>query len=78
MKRLRRSNSNIKIFGVCGGIGEFLNIDPTIIRLIWILMSFSGVPILLYFVAALVIPKNPHFGKYTIHNENNRWYDGYL
>lgn len=39
MKRLYRSNSNKMIAGVCGGIGEYFNIDPTLIRLAWVLVS---------------------------------------
>ena len=61
-KNLFRSKTNRKISGVCGGLGEYLNIDPTIIRIAWILVSIlSGVilGIIVYFVFALIIPEKP-------------------
>lgn len=57
-KKLYRSNVNKMICGVCGGLGEYLNIDPTIIRLIWALVACSGYGVIIYFVAALIIPQN--------------------
>ena len=55
-KRLYKSDTNLKIAGVCGGIGEFFNIDPTLIRLAWIIFCFAGGSgILAYIIAALVI-----------------------
>ena len=44
--------------GVCGGLGEYLNLDPTIIRIIWVLFTFFsiGLAILVYFIAAVIIP----------------------
>jgi len=59
MKKLYRSAKSRILGGVCGGIGEFLNVDPTIIRLIWILFALSGIGIIFYFLAWLVIPRNP-------------------
>jgi phage shock protein PspC (stress-responsive transcriptional regulator) len=59
-KRLYRSKTNRVLLGVCGGLGEYFNVDPTIIRLIWtILTIFSWlVPgIVAYLIAALVIPE---------------------
>lgn len=41
-KRLCKSKTNRMIAGVCGGIGEYLNIDPTVIRLIMVLLGFTG------------------------------------
>ncbi|MDE7258750.1 MAG: PspC domain-containing protein, partial [Lachnospiraceae bacterium] len=38
-RRLMRSRTNRTICGVCGGIGEYLNVDPTLIRLVWLLCS---------------------------------------
>lgn len=56
-KRLTRSNKGM-IAGVCGGIADYLDIDPTIVRLVYILMIFFvGVGIVLYFILWLVIPK---------------------
>lgn len=56
-KRLKKSSTDKKIFGVCGGIAEYFNIDPTIIRLALTLsVLFFGVGIIGYLVAALVLP----------------------
>lgn len=57
MKKLFRSRRDRKISGVCGGIGEYFNIDPTIIRLAWALFAFTFVGIIAYFVAAAIIPE---------------------
>lgn len=62
MKRLYKSNKNKVLAGVVGGIGEYFNIDPVILRIIWILLvAFSGfVPgIIAYLIAALIVPKRP-------------------
>jgi phage shock protein C len=60
VKKMYRSGKNKVVGGVCGGIGEYLDVDPTIIRLFWILAFFvGGVGFLAYILAWLVIPKNP-------------------
>lgn len=57
MKKLYKSVTDKKICGVCGGIGEYFEIDSTIIRLGWILFTvLGGAGIIAYFVAALVMP----------------------
>ena len=57
-KKLRRSLSDRKIGGVCGGIANYFNIDATIVRLIWILaVVFGGVGLIAYLIAWLVIPE---------------------
>lgn len=58
-KRLTRSQSQKMIAGVCGGIAEYLNADPTVVRIAWIVLSlFPLIPgILLYIIAWMVIPK---------------------
>lgn len=59
-KRLYRSRSQRMICGVCGGIAEYFNIDPTIIRLAWVLFSVAGGSgLLVYFLAAIIIPDEP-------------------
>ncbi|MGN8801190.1 PspC domain-containing protein [Candidatus Merdisoma sp. HCP28S3_D10] len=59
-KKLYRSLSNRMICGVCGGIGEYFNIDPTLIRLLWVLLSMGscGTGLLIYIIAAVIIPEN--------------------
>lgn len=58
-KRLYRLDDNeAKLFGVCGGIAEYFDIDPTIVRVIWAIMVFAyGTGLLAYFVCALCMPK---------------------
>ena len=58
-KKLYRSVSDKKIAGVCGGLAEYLNMDPTVIRVLWALLSFSGAGLLAYIVCALIIPEKP-------------------
>ncbi len=55
-KRLYKSRSERKLCGVCGGIAEYFNIDPTLIRLLWALIALTGSGILLYIIAAIIIP----------------------
>ena len=60
IKRLYRSKKDRMLCGVCGGLGEYLGIDPTIIRLLWILFSLAyGAGILAYILACIVIPLKP-------------------
>ena len=59
-KKLYRSNINKMLCGVCGGLGEYFNIDPTIVRLIWAIFACSGPGIIAYFVAAIIIPLAPN------------------
>lgn len=57
-KKLYRSIMNKKLCGVCGGIGEYFELDPTIIRLLWVLFTFcGGAGLLAYIIAALIMPK---------------------
>ena len=57
MKELRKSNTNKKIAGVCGGIGEYFNIDPTLIRLGFIAISFMfGGGLVVYVLASILMP----------------------
>ena len=56
-KRLYRSKSDTKIAGVCGGLAEYLNVDPTIIRIGFLLILFlNGVGIILYIIMWIVLP----------------------
>jgi phage shock protein C len=57
-RQLKRSVTNRMIGGVCGGLGEYSNIDPTIIRLIAVLLVFVTGPgiIIAYLIMALIIP----------------------
>jgi len=58
IKRLYRNKKDKIIGGVCGGIAEYLNVDPVIIRLLWIVASLIwGAGILAYIIAWIIIPK---------------------
>ena len=60
MKRLYKSQTNKMVVGVCGGLGEYFGIDPTLVRLVWLLFcAAGGSGLLAYFIAALVIPREP-------------------
>lgn len=57
LKKLTLSSSDRKIAGVCGGIGEYLGVDPTLIRILWIFFGLVvGSGILAYLIAWIVIP----------------------
>ena len=60
MKRLYRSKTNRIIAGVCSGIAEYFDIDPTLIRLLWLLFSLGGgAGVLAYIIAWIIIPEEP-------------------
>ncbi len=56
-KRLRRSTSNKIIGGLCGGLGDYFNIDPTIIRLVWVLATFwiGFTSVIIYFIGLIIV-----------------------
>ena len=58
-KKLYRSRKNKMLCGGCGGLGEYLGIDPTVVRLLVVLLSLSsvGMGVIIYFVAAFIIPE---------------------
>ncbi len=61
-KRLMRSITNSRLAGVCGGFAEFLDVDPTVIRLLWVVLTiFTGLifGILAYLVSWLIMPLAP-------------------
>lgn len=60
MKRLYRSTYDRMLCGVCGGIAEYFQLDPTLVRLGWALFSIlGGSGVLAYIVAAIIIPNDP-------------------
>ena len=59
-KKLYRSKKNEKLCGVCAGIAEYFDIDPTIVRLIWaVAVLCAGSGVVLYIACALIIPEKP-------------------
>ena len=68
MKRLYRSKTEKKLGGICGGLGEYLDLDPTIVRLVLIIFIFvTGIipGIIGYLIAMWIIPEKP-----TTENQN--------
>ena len=58
-ERLYRSNNERMLLGVCGGISERMDLDPTLVRLAFVALAFMGPGLLAYLIAALVIPLAP-------------------
>ncbi|MFZ2497350.1 MAG: PspC domain-containing protein [Methanosarcina sp.] len=60
MNKLYRSKSDRIIAGVCGGLGEYFQIDPTIVRLLWVFFSLSGgAGVVAYILAWAITPEEP-------------------
>lgn len=62
MTKLYRSRNDKKLAGICGGIGEHLNIDPTIVRLVWAIISVATALVptaIVYILGWMIIPEGP-------------------
>lgn len=72
-KNLYRSISDSKVAGVCGGLGKYLNIDPIVFRILFVLTFFvGGSGFLIYIILWIVLPleSEPKINTYNINNEN--------
>lgn len=59
-KRLYRSRENRMLGGICGGIAEYFNNDPTLVRLGWVLFcALGGSGFIAYIIAAIIMPEQP-------------------
>ncbi|NLE11089.1 MAG: PspC domain-containing protein, partial [Actinobacteria bacterium] len=59
-KRLYRSRSDKMIGGVCGGLGEYFDVDPTIIRVLWVAVTlFGGAGVIAYLILWVIVPQEP-------------------
>lgn len=59
-KRLYRSNTDRKLAGVCAGVAEYLAMDPTVVRVVWVVAAFfGGLGVFAYLAAVLIVPKRP-------------------
>ena len=67
-KRLYRSQDERMLAGVCGGIADYLNIDPTIVRLIFVALGFTsiGTWLLIYLVMTIIMPEEPGISVDTV------------
>ena len=59
-RKLYRSGVNRMIGGVCGGVAEYFSLDPTLVRVLWLVFSiFTGIGIPVYFLCLVIVPSNP-------------------
>lgn len=59
-KKLYKSATDKKLDGVCAGVAEYFDVDPTLVRLAWVLVTcFAGAGLLAYIVAAIIMPRKP-------------------
>jgi len=59
-KRLYRSRTEKMVAGVCGGLAQYFNVDPTIIRLLWVFITLiGGAGVLAYIILWIVVPQEP-------------------
>ncbi len=61
MKKLHKSSTNKMLDGVCAGIGEYLGVDPTLIRVIWAFFAMSGAGIFAYILCCAIMPSAPEY-----------------
>lgn len=67
MKRLYRKRTDRMLAGVCAGLADYLNIDPTIVRIIFIVLVFAGLGgVLVYLILWLITPEEPLIDETTI------------
>ncbi|MFC5469989.1 PspC domain-containing protein [Cohnella suwonensis] len=64
MRKLYRSSRDRKLFGICGGLADYLNVDATLLRILLVVVAVfsAGSVVLVYIIAGFVIPKEPHYG----------------
>jgi len=55
-KRLYRDPKNGKLFGVCAGVSDYLDVDVTVVRLLWVAFGCMGVGVFVYLVGAFIMP----------------------
>jgi phage shock protein PspC (stress-responsive transcriptional regulator) len=60
-----KSNTDKRVWGVCGGLARYFDVDPTLVRLLFVVLTLAGGPgLLLYIVLALVMPEAPRYEEY--------------
>lgn len=73
MKKLYRSETDKKLCGVLGGIAKYMGIDSTVLRIVYVLLSLFvlGCPVIIYIIAALIIPREPEIPQDQQNNNYN-------
>lgn len=59
MKKIYRQQQGRMVAGVCAGLGEYFNIDPSIFRIAAVIFGFTGMGILAYIICAIILPEAP-------------------
>lgn len=81
-KKLYRSRANSMIAGVCGGLGEYLDVDPNILRVVAVLLIFAkGIGLLAYLIGWIIIPRRPEMEAEVVtaeKSERNRLLPGLI
>ena len=73
VKRLMRSSTDKKIGGVCAGLADYFDLDPTVVRIIWLLaIFFAGTGFLIYIVLWIALPLAPATGAIAVPNSPAR------
>ena len=72
MKKLRKSRNNRIFCGVMGGIAEYFEVDPTIVRVLFLIVSWTGFPVFLYILLAIIIPEGG--SEYRRRNRQDTYY----
>jgi phage shock protein C len=73
VKKLYRSRTNSMIAGICGGLGEYLNVDPTILRVVTVLLAFAdGIGLLAYLIGWIIIPRRPYMEEVVVPSEKSK------
>jgi len=69
-KRLYRSSQDRMFAGVCGGIAEYLEVDPTLVRLVFVALTLlsSGTGLILYIILMLIVPEQPQYTEKPKHD----------
>jgi phage shock protein C len=71
-RKLYRSRTNSMIAGVCGGLGQYLNVDPTILRVVAVLLIFAdGIGLLAYLIGWIIIPRRPEMEAEVVTSERS-------
>ena len=61
-ERIYKSNTDRKVWGVCGGLAEYFDVDSTLVRLLFVVLTLAGGPgLILYIVLGLVMPEAPEY-----------------
>lgn len=72
-KRLYKVENDKKLLGVCAGLAEYLNIDPTVVRIAWVIFTLisCGTAVLIYIICGLVFPEKSEVGNSNNNNSDN-------